>query len=86
MRLWTTNLRLAGFNNSVPAKKELLVKGGPWGTRLSSLRLWNGVLSRLCHVGTRPGAQQVVCGISGSNELRVSTPDRKWHMDSTSYA
>ena len=76
MRLWTTNLRLAGFNHSVPAKKVLLVvKGGMCNALLSSLRLWNGVLSRLSHVGTKSGAQRVVGETSGSNELTVSTPD-----------
>ncbi len=80
MRLWTTNLRLVGFNQSVPTKKVLLVvKGGMCHALLSSLRLWNGVLSRLSHVGTKSGAQRVVGETSGSNELTASTPDPKRH-------
>ena len=75
MRLWTTNLRLAGFNHSVPAKKELLILKVDMRVVLSSsLRLWNGVPSRLSHVGTKSGAQQVVGETSESSEPRPQLP------------
>jgi len=69
MRLRKTNLRLAGFNNSVPAKKVMLaVKVGSVKHKPASLRLWDGVLSRLSQVGTKSGVQQVVGETSGSSE------------------
>ena len=88
MRLRTTNLYPAGFNHSVPCKKELLVtKGGMRNVLSSSLRLWNGVLSRLkSHVRTKSGAQQVVGETSGSNEIQASTPDPNRQKETISLA
>ncbi len=75
MRLRTTNLCLAGFNNSVPAKKAMLaVKVGGVKHTPTSLRLWNGVPSRLSQVGTKSGAQRVVSETSGSYEYRLQLP------------